>query len=61
MEAVSTAMKLATGMKAAPGEGMWDMVKSMTPEDMCRMAGSMMPEGFMESLNARLIQINKGV
>nr|WP_300786773.1 glycoside hydrolase family 2 TIM barrel-domain containing protein [uncultured Acetatifactor sp.] len=57
MEAVSTAMKLATNMTIAPGKGMWDMVKSMSPEKMCRMAGSMLPDGFLESLNAKLIRI----
>lgn len=57
MEAVSTAMKLATNMTIAPGKGMWDMVKSMSPEKMCRMAGSMLPDGFLESLNAKLIKI----
>ncbi len=59
MEIVSAAVKLATNMKLAPGEGMWDMMKSMTPEKMCEMAGAMMPEGFVESLNARLIGIRK--
>ncbi len=56
---VATAVKLATNMKVAPGEGMWDMMKSMSPEKMCQMAGSMMPEGFVESLNAKLTRIEK--
>ena len=59
LEIVTNAVKLATNMKLVPGEGMWDMMKSMTPEDMCRMAGAMMPEGFVESLNANLIRIDK--
>lgn len=59
LEIVTNAVKLATNMKLAPGEGMWDMMKAMTPEDMCRMAGAMMPEGFVESLNAKLIRIDK--
>ncbi len=59
MEVVATAVKLATNMKVAPGEGMWDMMKSMSPEKMCKMAGSMMPEGFVESLNAKLTRIEK--
>ncbi len=59
MEVVATAVKLATNMKVAPGEGMWDMMKSMSPEKMCQMAGSMMPEGFVESLNAKLTRIEK--
>lgn len=56
---VSEAVKLATNMKIAPGEGMWDMLKSMTPEAMCSMAGSSMPEGFLESINAKLINVDK--
>ncbi len=59
MKVVAEAVKLATNMRVAPGEGMWDMLKSMSPEKMCEMAGSMMPEGFVESLNARLIEIDK--
>ena len=31
----------------------------MKPEDMVKMAGSMMPEGFLESLNAQLIQVDR--
>jgi len=38
---------------------MWDMLKAMTPESMVSMAGSMMPEGFAESVNAQLIKIKK--
>lgn len=59
MEIVSKAVKLATNMDVKPGVGMWDMMKSMTPEGMVQMAGSMMPDGFAESLNAQLIQIDK--
>ena len=59
MEVTSKAVKLATNFELAPGVGMWDMMKSMTPEAMVKMAGSMMPEGFAESLNAQLIQIDK--
>ncbi len=59
MEITSRAIKLATNFDLAPGVGMWDMMKSMKPEDMANMAGSMMPEGFVESLNAQLIQIDR--
>ena len=59
LEIVTTAVKLATNFDVAPGTGMWDMMKSMTPERMCGMAGSAMPEGFVESLNAKLIKIAK--
>ncbi len=59
MEIVAEAVKLTMNMKVVPGEGMWDMMKSMTPRKVCEMAGSMVPEGFMESLNAKLIQIDK--
>ena len=59
MEITAKAIKLATNFALSPGEGMWDMMKNMKPEDMTKMAGSMMPEGFVESLNAQLIQIDK--
>ena len=52
------AVKLATNFDIKPGEGMWDMMKKMTPEAMARMI-STMPEGFIESLNAQLIRIKK--
>lgn len=56
---VVEAVKLATNFNLTPGEGMWDMMKTMTPENMVEMAGSSMPEGFLESLNAKLIKIGK--
>lgn len=59
MEIVSKAVKLATNMDVKPGTGMWDMMKSMTPEAMVQMAGSLMPDGFAESLNAQLVRIDK--
>lgn len=55
MEIVSRAVKLASNFTLAPGEGMWDMMKSMTPETMMEMAGNLVPEGFLESLNAKMI------
>ena len=56
---VAEAVKLAMNMKVVPGEGMWDMFKSMNLEKVGEMAGSMLPEGFVESLNAKLIKIDK--
>ncbi len=56
---VAQAVKLAMNMEIKPGHGMYDMLKSMVVEDMVKMAGSMMPEGFAESLNAKLIKIDK--
>ncbi len=56
---VSKAVKLATNFDVKPGAGMWGMMKSMTPEGMMGMAGGMLPKGFLESLNAKLIQIEK--
>ena len=38
---------------------MWDMMKAMTLEKVGEMAGSLVPEGFMESINAQLIKIKK--
>lgn len=59
LEIASNAMKITMNMKIVPGEGMYDMLKSMTLESMMKMAGSMAPEGFLESLNGKLIQIEK--
>ncbi len=58
LEVVSKAMKLATNFELVPGEGMWDMMKAISPQDMMKMAGGTMPDGFLESLNAQLIQID---
>lgn len=58
-EIVRKAVKLATNFDLKPGEGMWDMMKGMTPEHMVTMAGSMMPDGFLESLNVKLTKIEK--
>ena len=52
-------ISLATNFNIAPGEGMWDMMKGMNMENMQKMAGSLVPEGFIESLNAQLIKIKK--
>jgi beta-galactosidase len=59
LEITSKAVKLATNFIIVPGEGMWDMLKTMTPEAMVQMAGSLVPEGFAESLNQKLNQIDK--
>jgi len=59
LEIVQRAVKLATNFDLAPGVGMWDMMKGMTPEGMCGMAGSTLPKGFLESLNAKLIKFDK--
>lgn len=58
LEIVSEAVKLASGFDLAPGSGMWDMMKSMTPQSLFELAGSTMPEGFAESLNARLVRVD---
>ncbi len=59
MDILTNAMKLTLNMKVAPGEGMWDMMKSMTLEKAFVMAGNMVPEGFAESINAKLTEIDK--
>ncbi len=56
---VEEAVKLAMNMKVTPGEGMWDMFKSLSLEKVGEMAGSMMPEGFVESLNGKLTRFDK--
>ncbi|MGN1191785.1 MAG: glycoside hydrolase family 2 TIM barrel-domain containing protein [Dorea sp.] len=55
---VQKAVKLATNFDIAPGVGMWDMMKSMAPQSMVDMAGNMIPEGFLESLNVQLIKFD---
>ncbi len=59
MEIAAKAFKLTMNMTVKPGEGMWDMMKAMTLEKVGEMAGSLVPEGFMESINAQLIKIKK--
>lgn len=59
LDIVVEAVKLAMNMKITPGEGMWDMMKSMNLESIGQMAGSMVPDGFVESLNGKLIKIDK--
>lgn len=56
---IAEAIKLAMNMKVTPGSGMWDMMKNMTPEKIGQMAGNMVPEGFVESLNLKLTKIEK--
>ena len=58
MAIVRKAVKLATNFDVAPGVGMWDMMKKMSPASMSGMIAGM-PEGFIESLNAKLIKIKK--
>ena len=59
LEVATKAIKLATNFDLVPGMGMWNMMKSMTPEGMMAMGGSTMPQGFLESLNAKLIEIDR--
>ena len=59
LEIVTEAIRLAMNMKLEKDKGMWDMIKTMTLERVGQMAGSLMPDGFMESLNAKLIEIEK--
>ena len=59
MEIAAKAFKLTMNMTVKPGEGMWDMMKAMTLEKVGEMAGSLVPEGYMESINAQLIKIKK--
>ena len=51
------AVKLATNFDIRPGVGMWNMMKTMTPEDMTKMVT--LPDGFLEGLNAQLIRVRK--
>lgn len=58
-EIVQKAVKLASNFHMTPDNGMWGMFKNMTPEDMISKMGAVAPDGFLESLNAKLIQIKK--
>ncbi len=53
------AVKLASNFDIRPGVGMWEMMKSMTLETMSSMAGGLMGDKFLPSLNAQLIKIKK--
>lgn len=59
MDIVSKVIKLMMNMKVTPGEGMWDMVKTNSVEDLFKMLGTNTPDGFLESVNAKLIKIAK--
>lgn len=59
LEIASKACKLTMNMEMKPGEGMWDMMKAISLEKVGEMGGSLVPDGFMESINAKLIKIKK--
>lgn len=59
IEIAAKAVKLTMNMVVKPGEGMWDMMKNMNFEQFGKMGGSLVPEGFIESLNAQLTKIKK--
>ena len=59
MDIAARAVKLAANFTVEPGTGMWDMMKTMTPEAILGMMSALVPEGFLESLNAKLIRIHK--
>lgn len=59
LEVAAKAVKLATNFAITPESGMWGMLKASTPESLIGMAGSLVPDGFLESLNAQLIKIRK--
>lgn len=59
MDLAAKAVKLASNFTISPGKGMWDMMSSMSPERIIGMASGLVPDGFLESLNAKLIQIDK--
>ncbi len=54
---VAKAIKLATNFDLKPGAGMWDMMKHSSPYGLKEMMP--MPDGFLESINAKLILIDK--
>ena len=54
---VAKVVKLTTNFDVKPGSGMWDMMKTMSPENLGNVMA--LPDGFLESLNAQLIKIKK--
>ena len=54
---VAKVVKLTTNFDVKPGSGMWDMLKTMSPENLGNVMA--LPDGFLESLNAQLIKIKK--
>lgn len=59
LEVVCLALETILKRKIVPGEGSWDMIKSMSLEMVCNMTGAGALDGFMESLNGRLTRIDK--
>lgn len=58
LEIVNKALKVAVGMQVSPESGIfWDVSRSKTPQELTHIDG--LPEGFVESLNAQLIQIDR--
>ncbi len=53
------AVKLASNFTVEPGKGMWDMMRTMTPEGIINMGGGLVPDGFLEGLNVKLICIDR--
>ena len=54
---VAKVVKLTTNFDVKPGSGMWDMMKTMSPENLGNVMA--LPDGFLESLHAQLIKIKK--
>ena len=54
---VAKVVKLTTNFDVKPNTGMWDMMKTMSPENLGNVMA--LPDGFLESLNAQLIKIKK--
>ena len=59
LEITATAVKITMNTIVSPGNGMWDLIKGITLEEVGKTAGPMAPEGFMESVNSKLIRIKK--
>ena len=59
IKVASQAVNLVSNFVIAPGKGLWGMFKSRTPKEMVERLGGLAPDGFVESLNARLIKIKK--
>ena len=55
----SQAVNLVSNFVIAPNTGLWGMFKARTPKEMIERLGGLAPEGFTESLNARLTKIKK--
>ncbi len=52
-------MQLATNFKLEPGQGMWSMISNQSPVSLSEQISGMIPDGFLQIVNAELTKIDK--